>query len=228
MTMKDFKVKMKYDLHEFEKKAQELMNDISSQSEEILKRSTVAFVNAAAKWTPPRKNGPSMTIPKEKYERPFVVLSKLIAGEYDGLTANEIDKIQFRNGMRFKIFNTRKHKETHAPAYAYCKTKGELKKLRRIAHRGLAKVMWGKSLDQIGMNVPIGIQRLINKSPALANLNYSSTEFNSEEGKATVTIKNDATDVEKYARNAEQYGYKSAMAYLRNALTALAKKGQTL
>ena len=227
--MNNFKVRMKYDMKDFEEKARKLMDDINLEAQDIVKKSAVVFANAAAKWTPPRSgNSPSLTIPKEKYERPFVVLSALIAGQYQGLTATDIDKAQYRNGMKFKIYNTRKNKQERAPAYAYCRTKGELKKLRRIAHRGLAKVMWGKSLDTIGINVPIGIQRLINKSPALEGLSYSDTTFEAEGDKTSVTIKNSASDIEKYAKSAEKYGYDKAMLELKHRLTALAKKGQTL
>ena len=224
-----FKVKMQYDMKDFEQKANKLVQDVMSESEEIVKHSAVVFANAAAKWTPPRKDGSmSLNIPKEKYERPFVVLSKLIAGEYDGLYATEIDRAQYQRGMKFKIYNTKKNKPERAPAFAYCKTKGELKRLRRIAHRGLAKVMWGKSLDQIGVNVPIGIQRLINKSPALETLDYSDTELTNEADKVSVTIKNSASDIEKYASAAERYGYDKAMSELQHRLAAIAKREQNI
>lgn len=95
--MKDFKVRMKYDMKDFEEKAKKLMDDINLEAQDIVKKSAIVFANAAAKWTPPRKGGsPSLTIPKEKYERPFVVLSALIAEQYPGLTATDIDKAQFK------------------------------------------------------------------------------------------------------------------------------------
>ena len=76
----DFRVRMGYGMGDFEEKAKRLMDDISLESQDIVRRSAVVFANAAAKWTPPRRGGsPSMTIPKEKYERPFVLLSVLVA-----------------------------------------------------------------------------------------------------------------------------------------------------
>ena len=228
--MRDFKIGMRYGMGDFEEKAKRLMDDISLESQDIIRRSAVVFANAAAKWTPPRRGGsPSMTIPKEKYERPFVLLSALVAGGYPGLAATDIDRAQLKRGMKFKVYSTRKsQQQSKAPAFAYCKTKGELKRLRRIANRGLAKAMWGKSLATIGVNVPLGIQRLIGKSPALAGLDYSETALETRDAKVSVTITNSASDVEKYASAAERYGYDRAMAELRHRLAAIAKRGQRL
>lgn len=227
--MRDFKIGMRYGMGDFEEKAKRLMDDISLESQDIIRRSAVVFANAAAKWTPPRRGGsPSMTIPKEKYERPFVLLGALVAGGYPGLAATDIDRAQLKRGMKFKVYSTKKHQQSKAPAFAYCRTKGELKRLRRIANRGLAKAMWGKSLATIGVNVPLGIQRLIGKSPALAGLDYSETALETRDAKVSVTITNSASDVEKYASAAERYGYDRAMAELRHRLAAIAKRGQKL
>lgn len=225
-----FKVRLKYDLDEFQSKCNELMQNIRKETVDILKKSTVVFVNAAAKATPPKRNGSfSMTIEKEKYQRPFVSLLKLIRGECGGLTANEIDRSQFAKGMKFKIFNTRNTSNlSKAPAYAYCRSKGELKQLCRIKHRGLAKVMWAKSLTNIGVNIPIGIQRLINKSPALNDLTYSKTTLENEEDKATVKILNQATNIDKMGDNAKRQGYYKVAKELKHRLAALAKKRETL
>lgn len=227
--MRDFKIGMRYGMADFEEKAKRLMDDISLESQDIIRRTAVVFANAAAKWTPPRRGGsPSMVIPKEKYERPFALLSALVAGGYPGLAATDIDRAQLKRGMKFKVYNTKRHKQSKAPAFAYCRTKGELKRLRRIATRGLAKAMWGKSLATIGANVPLGIQRLIGKSPALAGLDYSETALETHGAKVSVTITNSASDVEKYASAAERYGYDRAMAELRHRLAAIAKRGQRL
>ena len=227
--MKDIKVRFNYDMSTFEENVKKLIDDIQSETVELIKNAAVVFANAAAKWTPPRKNGsPSMTIEKEKYLRPYYVLSVLIQGGYEGVGASEIDKAQFKNGMKFKILNTKHNRQKNAPAYAYCKTKGELNRLRKIKNRGLAKAMWGKSLDSIGMNVPIGIQRLLNKSPNLESLPYSHTELEKEEDSVAVTIENRAENIEKYAKPAEAYGYKKVQQELRHRLAALARKERKL
>ena len=72
---------MDYDISDFEEKAKKLMENIREESPEILKRTIVVFANAAARYTPPL-NGNKMTIPKEKYYRPFVSLRGLINGQY--------------------------------------------------------------------------------------------------------------------------------------------------
>ena len=79
--MKDIKVKMNYDVSDFEEKAKKLMENIREESPEILKRTVVVFANAAARFTPPL-NGNKNTIPKEKYYRPFVNLLGLVQGKY--------------------------------------------------------------------------------------------------------------------------------------------------
>lgn len=222
--MKDFRVRLDYDMKDFEKKAKALIDEINVESVDIMKNSAKVFANAAARYTPPKKGESSMTIPKEKYLRPFVDLRVLVAGGCEGLTATEIDRAQLKRGMRYKIYNTKNRSMRKAPAYAYCKTKGDLKKLRQIKTRGLAKVMWGKSLDDIGIAVPPGIQRLISKSPDLGGLPYSETKLEQNGDTTTATIENKATNIERFAKRAEEYGYRIAMAELRHRLAALAAK----
>ena len=88
--LKDVKIKFNYSLESFEENVKKLMTDIQEETVDIIKNSAVVFANAAAKWTPPRKgDDPSMTIEKEKYLRPYYVLSVLIQGGYAGVGTRE-------------------------------------------------------------------------------------------------------------------------------------------
>ena len=222
--MKDFKVKIDYNTTEFVDKTDKLIEEIKEQSKDILKRSALVFANAAAKYTPPMKGNGSMNIPNEKYLRPYVYLKDLVEGNIDGMSATEIDKHQLRNGMKYKILNDKNGNYRRAPAFAYCRTASDLKKLRRIKTRGLAKAMWGASLTNIGVNIPVGIQRLINKSPDIGGLPYSKTTMGEDQSGCWVTVENMAKNISNYAMNAERKGFDVAMKELRFRLAAIANK----
>lgn len=79
--------------------------------------------------------------------------------------------ISLMHGMRFKIYvKSEASTSKSTKAYAYCKTSGEAKSLRRIANRGLMRVMWGKSIDRDLQYV----RNILQKSPSLAKLNFNS------------------------------------------------------
>ena len=145
------------------------------------------------------------------------------------MTATQIDLGQLKRGMVYKVFNTkRQSKMERAPAFGYCKTKYDLERMRRIKHRGLAKAMWGKSLNQIGLQIPLHIQRLMShaNSPALEELNYSSTKLTEDPAADTVTVEveNKAENIERYAEVARNRAYEIAWIELQHRLSAIANK----
>lgn len=219
-----FRVKFDYDLKDFEKKANQVISDVQSETEPILKKSTIVFANAAAKKTPPDIG--SYRIKKERYFRPVISLKKLLAGEYGKYTASEIDRGQFSRGMRYKVINDRKRNEN--AAYAYTKTLADAKALSRIKTRGLSKTMWGKSLTQIGVDVPLGIQRLISQSPRLSELPYSRTSYGKEPNVQYVEITNQAKNIERFGKMAERAGEKAVARELKWRLKAIAEKERKL
>ncbi len=217
MNSNGFKVNFKYDLSSFNENVKRVIADIREETGEILKKSAVVFVNAAAKQTPPDIH--SYTIKKERYERAFYVLIRLVRGGYHRVHATEEDREMLKQGMVYKVVDSRTRK-----AVGYCKTKQELKKLRRIETRGLSKVMWGKSLSEIGLPIPIGIQRLMNKSPLLKSLPYSKTSFYKQEESQTVEVTNKASKIENFGRSAEAAGQRAVARELRWRLKAIADK----
>lgn len=223
--MKEYNIKLEFDMGDFEKAIERVIMKTKEQAKEVLRHSAKVFANAAAKHTMPNKG--YVTIPNKKYDRPYVNLRALAAGKIEGLRASEIDLGQLRNGMIFKIFDTRRTSNLkRAPAYKYCRTKEELKILRRIKNRGLAKAMWGKSLTQIGTNVPLSIQKLLRKSPHLESLDLSSSRFEEKDDDISVVIENKAYDIERYADYARNEGYKAALRELKHRMAAELKKEQ--
>lgn len=221
--MRDVKVKFDYDLSDFEQKAKKAAEEIREDTLETVKYCANVFSNAAAKYTPPCIGKSS--IEKKYYERPYLVLIRLIRGGYAGKTATEEDREQFRNGMVYKVLDTRGRKPT---TYAYCKTKGQLKQLRRIANRGLSRVMWGKNLEEIDVKVPAAITKLIGKSPNLNKLNFNENTLTDDGDVVEVEIENDVANVERYAKFAEKKGYKAVEGALRHRLKAIAEKQRKL
>ncbi len=223
MTMKDIKVKFNYDTSDFEQKAKEAAKEIREDTLETVKYCAKVFANAAAKYTPPSIGKSS--IEKKYYERPYLVLIRLLRGGYGKYKATEEDREQFNNGMVYKVLDTRKGRST---TFAYCKTKGQLKQLRRIANRGLSRVMWGKNLEDINVNVPAVITRLIGKSQNLERLDFNENKLINDGDAVGVEIENKVANVERYARFAEKKGYDKVRSALAVRLRIIAEKQKNL
>lgn len=225
--MKDVRVRFDYNMSDFVKKANEFIKDAQNESVKIVQACASAFANGAQKFTPPSigKN----SIEKKYYQRPFLVLIRLIRGGYAGMAASQEDIQQFRNGMIYKVLDTRyPNKKRSNVAFGYCKTKGQLKKLCKIETRGLSRVMWGKSLEDIGVKVPTTIQRLLRKSPKLAGLNFNKNKIIEQNDTVTAEIENDVARIERYGKMAEQAGYVNAQKALRVQLRLLAERNKNL
>lgn len=200
--MGNVKISFQYDTKEYEENVRKFIDEVRKSQEELLKKAATFFATAAAKFSPPSIG--QNKIEKKFYTRPILSLQELIAnGE-----ASSIDEYQFKAGKKFKIVNTKNGKEK---AYAYCKTASEAKKLAKIANRGLARVMWGKSLPEIGVRIPNTIQALIKKSPNLEKLNYSSSSLTTnEECMSILEIENSSEKVEQFNHFAVKHGEDNA------------------
>lgn len=217
-----------YDISELKNGIKKVLSSVDEEAKTSMTRTAEVFASAAARWTPPFNAGKktfstrgSETIPKEKYFRPIINLISLVKGEISGLSANEIDRGQLRQGRRWKVLNTRNKSMRNAPAYAYCTTQAQAKRLARIETRGLAKVMWAKNINRIdGANVPRFIQKLISKSPMLEEINYNEASLRQNDTETTVEIENKATNIERYAAYAE----KAALDIAKKELTARLKR----
>lgn len=221
--MRDVKVKFSYDLTDFEQKANAAAKEIREESLDTVKYCTNVFANAAAKYTPPSIGKSS--IEKKYYERPYLVLIRLIRGGYGRHRATEEDVEQFKNGMVYKVLDTR---NGHTKTFAYCKTKGQLKQLRRIANRGLSRVMWGKNLEDIDVKIPAVITRLIGKSPNLDKINLNENKLINDVDVVGVEIENQVANVERYAKFAEKKGYDKVRSALAVRLRVIAEKHRKL
>lgn len=214
-------IKFDYDLSEFEKNVNQFMIEAQSRTKEILVNVAPDFSSNAAKYTPPNMGKGS--IEKKYYTRPILLLTKLIAGGYDGLTANAEDREQLKKKMKFKVLYT-KSGIKKGTAFAYTKTMAQAKKAAKIINRGLSRVMWGKDLQSIGSNVPASLQRLIRKCPGLSNLNFNKVSIRSENDETSVVVENDVKNVERYAKIAEKYGYKKVSSSIMREMKKIAEK----
>lgn len=107
------------------------------------------FAEVAARYSPP--NMGKANIDAKYYMRPIYKLDDLAKGLVRNergkrLYATKEDYAALRNGMKFKIMNT-KHGVKRGTVYAYTKGINEAKRLARIQNRGLTKYSWGSILN---------------------------------------------------------------------------------
>lgn len=214
-------IKFDWDTDEFEKNLEELKKEIQFDRKEILIRNAPKFTEAAAKWTPPSlgKN----TIDKTKYERPILILSRLVNGGYSNFKPTQEDIVQLRKKMVYKVLYT-KAGVPKGTAYAYCKTKGQAKKLSKIKTRGLARIMWGKGLEQIGAKTPNAILRLMKKSPETSSMNYSKQLIINSNSETSLIFRNNAKFIQRIADLAIKQGIKKIMNAIFRDLKQMANK----
>ena len=218
-------VKFDYDVSDFAKKAEQVRQIMLAETAESLKYIANVFANQAAKFTPP--NIGKQTIEKRFYTRPYLILSRLVKKYYPKHFPTPEDYKQWRAGMVYKVLYTKKGKP-RGTAFAYCKTKQELKKLTRIVNRGLSKVMWGKNLGDIGANVPVALQRLMKKSPNLKNLPYNKVRLEQNDAITAVDIENEAETSGGWGDFSKERGYISARKALAVRLRKIAEMNRTL
>lgn len=214
-------IKFDWNTEEFEKNLEELRKEIKFDTKDILIRNAPKFTEAAAKYTPPTlgKN----TIDKTRYERPILVLSRLVNGGYSDFKPTQEDINQLRKKMVYKVLYT-KAGVPKGTAYAYCKTKGQAKKLSKIKTRGLARVMWGKGMEQIGAKTPNSILRLIKKSPEISSMNYSKQSIINSNDETSLIFENSAKFIERISVLAKRQGFKKIMNAILRDLKQMANK----
>lgn len=71
-------IRLDWDQQEFEKKAEQFLKEVPEALQEILVETAPEFSKAAAKYTPPSMGKGS--IQKKYFERPVLVLARLING----------------------------------------------------------------------------------------------------------------------------------------------------
>jgi hypothetical protein len=214
-------IRFDWNTEEFEKNLEELRKEIQFDTKDILIRNAPKFTEAAAKYTPPTlgKN----TIEKTRYERPVLVLSRLVNGGYSDFKPTQEDINQLRKKMVYKVLYT-KAGVPKGTAYAYCKTKGQAKKLSKIKTRGLARVMWGKGMEQIGAKTPNSVLRLMKKSPDIASMNYSKQSIINSNDETALIFENSAKFIERIADLAKRQGFKKIMNAILKDLKQMANK----
>lgn len=214
-------IRFDWNTEEFEKNLEELRKEIQVDTKDILIRNAPKFTEAAAKYTPPTlgKN----TIEKTRYERPVLVLSRLVNGGYSDFKPTQEDINQLRKKMVYKVLYT-KAGVPKGTAYAYCKTKGQAKKLSKIKTRGLARVMWGKGMEQIGAKTPNSVLRLMKKSPDIASMNYSKQSIINSNDETALIFENSAKFIERIADLAKRQGFKKIMNAILKDLKQMANK----
>ena len=214
-------IKFNWSTEEFEKNLEELQKEIKADTKNILIRNAGAFAEAAAKYTPPSLGKNS--IDKAKYFRPILVLSRLVNGGYSKYKPTQEDINQLRKKMVYKVLNT-KTGVKKGTAYAYCKTKGQAKKLSKIRTRGLARIMWGKNLEKIGAKTPNSILRLIRKSPDVNTMNYSKQSIINSSDETSLTFENSAKFIERIADLGKRQGERKIMNAILRDLKKMADK----
>ena len=166
----------------------EMGGDIHKICRESVLKSASVFASAAQKNTPPEIGKASLKRPW--YFRQIKSLKEIAKNKH----GNSTDYEMLRKGYLFKVFrmsqgslNTPKE---WSKAVAYAKTMADAKKLAKIETRGLWRAMWGKSLYEIGAEVPTTIKNLLLKSPKLQNMDFNEVKLNETEHGWEVSILN--------------------------------------
>lgn len=217
-------IKFDYDIEEFKANIQRLIEQIKGNTKEILIEASSEFAKQASKYTPPciGKN----SIEKKYYTRPILHLKTLITGGYSNFKATAEDLEQFRhNKMKYKVVNTKKGAEKDA-AYGYCKTKSEAKKMAKISNRGLARILWGKSLPDIAAEIPNNIVRLMGKSPNMTDKKLSEAKYAEQNEEGTITINNKFKNLSSFGRLAQKHGLKKVTVYINKKVKQITEKDQ--
>lgn len=200
-------VKITGDATQAIKKVQEVVSTVKKDSREITVSIIPDVVAVISKYTPPcyGKN----TIEKRLYTRPVIFLPLLARGKVDGQRANSQDYAQLRDGKLYKILYTKRGMKK-GQAFAYAKTKSQAKALSKIQNRGISRVMWGKSLPDIGAKIPNTIVRLMNKSPNMTSksLSKSILQTSNNLSNVSLTIENRVQNISNYGKEALNHGYK--------------------
>ena len=213
-------IKFEWETKDFKKNLEELRKEIKEDTKDILIRNAGAFADSASKYTPPDigKN----TIDKAKYTRPILILSRLVNGGYYQYKPTQEDINQLRKKMVYKVLNTKSGVKQGTGWY--CKTKGQAKKLSKIRTRGLARIMWGKNLEQIGAKTPNSILRLIRKSPDVNSLNYSKQYIINSNEETSLIFENSAKFIDRISDIAKRQGFKKIMNAILRDLKQMANK----
>ncbi len=160
------------------------------------------------------------------YRRPIISLPAMMKGkEKHGLLPTEIDKAQYKNGMRFKVLNTKGKSIKSNVAYAYCKTAEQAKALSFISTRGLARVSWGTDLPSIEVRIPNAIQRLLDKAEKLQRMNYNEVIMKNQNDICFVEVSNKSEGIEhNTVDRAKKWGLNAAEKTIFFQLKAVTKK----
>lgn len=179
---------------------------LKAECRNILKKSSVAYGESAAKYVPPRVNGRwSKSIPAKLYKRQFVApISRLI--KKDGRN-RELFREKLRQGYRFAIKGILRGK-VH---WWFTTTLRKTREYVRIFNRGLFKFLFGANFSSIGEVTPLFFQRLLQKSPNLAkHVKEHVLELKAKNDTESIRIVNDAWGNQAFARESRYQGEKAA------------------
>lgn len=179
---------------------------LKAECRNILKKSSVAYGERAAKYVPPRVNGGwSKNIPAKLYKRQFVApISRLI--RKDGRN-RELFKEKLRQGYRFAIKGLLRGK-TH---WWFTTTLRKTRQYVRIFNRGLFKFLFGANFGSIGEVTPLFFQRLLQKSPNLAkHVKEHVLELKAKNDTESIRIVNNAFNNDAFSRESKYQGEKAA------------------
>lgn len=190
----------------FEAGMERYEKSLKAECRNILKKSSVAYGERAAKYVPPRVNGRwSKSIPAKLYKRQFVApISRLI--RKDGRN-RELFKEKLRQGYRFAIKGLLRGK-TH---WWFTTTLRKTRQYVRIFNRGLFKFLFGANFSSIGEVTPLFFQRLLQKSPNLAkHVKEHVLELKAKNDTESIRIVNDAFNNDAFSRESKYQGEKAA------------------
>jgi hypothetical protein len=190
----------------FEENMEAYEKSLKTECRNILKKSSVAYGERAARYVPPMVNGKwSKSIPAKLYKRQFVApISALIKHD----TRNrQLFHDKLREGYRFAIKGILRGK-VH---WWFATTLRKSREYVRIFNRGLFKFLFGANFGSIGEKTPAFFQRLLTKSPNLSkHAKEHILELKTKNDAESIRIVNDAWGNQAFARESKYQGEKAA------------------
>nr|DAQ92393.1 MAG TPA: hypothetical protein [Bacteriophage sp.] len=214
---------VKLDMTKFKAAYAKYMKEIDADKISILHGAAKQFAQYASLYAPP--NMGKKVIDVKFYKRKLFYLPSEIKNNDNRSKQKDLDML--KQGFLFKVLKKIPLSNRFETLYFKKKT-GKVKKLLKIANRGLLRASFGTNIETIGESIPTNIRRLLTKSKNIRNLkNFNKFLFNEKNHSSSLTIENDVADAQTstgFAKIAVAQGDKQAAKYIKRKINEINKR----
>lgn len=214
---------VKLDMTKFKAAYNKYMKEVDADKEKILYGAAKQFSQYASLYAPP--NLGKKTLDEKYYKRKLFYLPTEIKNNENRSKQKDLEML--KQGFLFKILKKIPLSKKFDVLYFKKKT-GKVKKLLKIANRGLLRASFGSNIEVLGESIPTNIRRLLTKSKNIKNLkNFNKFLFQNKDHSSSLTIENDVIDAQPSANFAEisvRQGDKQAAKYIKRKVNEINKR----